>query len=105
MERPLADLGRVWVGLRQEIDGPQFRHLQLASYLCFKNKDNNRNRISSWTLSPVDASRERERQKQRGADPCWHKRQRDHTVLILGAKETLPPPRLRMCRKVKGRGR
>lgn len=40
--------------LRQAIDGPQVRYLQLAPYLCFKNKNNKWNRISSWTLSPVD---------------------------------------------------
>ena len=43
------------VSTKPEAGGrPQVKHLQLASCLNFENKDNNRNRVSSWTLSPVD---------------------------------------------------
>lgn len=44
-------------GFEQETDGSQFRHLPLASCLHLKNRCNNRNRIRSRALSPVDTLR------------------------------------------------
>lgn len=68
--------------LRQAIDGPQVRYLQLAPYLCFKNKNNKWNRISSWTLSPVDL-KIMEQQEYGGTKPCLGKKYGDHILLFL----------------------